>query len=104
MLKPEEVKEKEEKERSTSCDAFMPESIVLRNYSIKTDYLVKTEHLLALVLTVLLRCIECMRCRLLLPMCTVTVSLSICLSRGSSRLDYAGVSQCSLCPITLPLV
>jgi len=37
----------------------------------------------------LLGCIECMRCRLLLPMCAV----SVCLSRGSTRLHCAKMAK-----------
>jgi len=38
----------------------------------------------ALWFEILLRCIECMRCRLLLPMFAVSVRPSVCLSRGST--------------------
>jgi len=52
-----------------------------------------------------LGCIECMRCRLLLPMCAASVcqpaSPPVCLSRGSTRLHCAGIIRCSLYQITL---
>jgi len=57
-----------------------------------------------------LGCIECMRCRLLLPMFAVSVCLSVhrfvaLLKSAASRAVYAayhvhGVIQCSLCQIT----
>jgi len=54
----------------------------------------------------LLGCIECIRCRLLLPMCSMSVCqsvyLSVCLSRGSTRLHCAGVIRCSLYKLLWP--
>jgi len=43
--------------------------------------------------TELLDCIECLRCRLLLPMCAVSVRQSVCLSRGSTRLHCAKTAK-----------
>jgi len=40
-----------------------------------------------------LRSIECTRCRLLLPMCAVSVCQSVCLSRGSTRLHCAKTAE-----------
>jgi len=40
-----------------------------------------------------LGCIECMRCRLLLPMCAACVWPSVCLSRSSTRLHCAKVAK-----------
>jgi len=40
-----------------------------------------------------LGCIECMRCRVLLPMIAVSVCLSVCLSRGSTRLYCAKMAE-----------
>jgi len=47
-----------------------------------------------------LGCIECMRCRLFLPMIAVSVRQSV-LSRDSTRLHCAGVIWCRLCQIVL---
>jgi len=44
-------------------------------------------------------CIKCTRCRLLLPMCAVSVSPSVSLSH--SACSVRGVIWCNLCQITL---
>jgi len=46
-----------------------------------------------MLMCMLLGCIECIRCRLLLAMCSASVCLSVCLSRGSSRLYCANVAE-----------
>jgi len=42
---------------------------------------------------VLLSCIECMRCRLLLPMIAMSVRKSVCLSRGSTCFHCAKTAE-----------
>jgi len=61
-------------------------------YYIEIDILTGNLH----VLTELLGCIECMRCRLLLLMFMVSVCQSICLAA-----QLCVVHSCSFCQITL---
>jgi len=48
-----------------------------------------------------LGCIECVSCRLLLPMCAVSVRQSFCHGGPTSLALLCGVIRCSLCQITL---